>query len=620
MVEEVLGENQHNLVLRFNPWLFSGAADLVGHFFRDLAGQLHEKRDKRLQALGNALDEYGRFLAPLTGISDTGPLGKAVKRWGRALPESVESQRKLLTQMLLQFDRQVVVLIDDIDRLAPDEVRDVMRLVRLVGDLPRTRYLLAFDRARVAKALSDEYEDGQAYIEKIVQVAFEVPEPLWVNLTAALVDVVHPYFESRYLSASEGDKRNILGAVIRPLFDTVRQVRRYANVLPLTFDLLGEEIAAIDLLALEAVRMTLPAVFEALRENATELTKRAQSSNDARYKRAAERIKAMLDKAGSHRNAIESLLRFCFPVTRAYLDNVYDSAESALKERRVASYDVLSIYFAKQLKPEQVPNSVLRAAVDALPRGRDVLAITAQVNDAQLEDFLWRVRPHLTQPRSLDEAVESILAMVELDRRIGEERHEMLALPPDFPLEGVIFDLLKTAPSPVAAAEKAADRATTLSGKFLVIDQISPKLKTGTQEDQNRLLEALATEVARAPIGKLAEERRLARLLYEARTQLSPEFKERFLEQDRAVVQLLRSSMQEHFQAGLYDTSARKSYAIPWDQLIQLFPALPTAVLRVSNNPPPMDERASRALSLALDHAKAPQQVPETPDAQTPSG
>src|SRR5438132_1700063 len=217
MVEEVLGENQHNLVLRFNPWLFSGAADLVGHFFRDLAGQLHEKRDKRLQALGNALDEYGRFLAPLTGISDTGPLGKAVKRWGRALPESVESQRKLLTQMLLQFDRQVVVLIDDIDRLAPDEVRDVMRLVRLDGDLPRTRYLLAFDRARVAKALSDEYEDGQAYIEKIVQAAFEVPEPLWVNLTAALVDVVHPYFEARYLSASEGDKRNILGAVIRPL-------------------------------------------------------------------------------------------------------------------------------------------------------------------------------------------------------------------------------------------------------------------------------------------------------------------------------------------------------------------------------------------------------------------
>ena len=202
-----------------------------------------------------------------------------------------------------------------------------------------------FDRARVAKALSDEYEDGQAYIEKIVQAAFEVPEPLWVNLTAALVDVVHPYFEARYLSASEGDKRNILGAVIRPLFDTVRQVRRYANVLPLTFDLLGQEIAATDLLALEAVRMTLPAVFEALRENATELTKRAQSSNDARYKRAAERIKAMLDKAGSHRNAIESLLRFCFPVTRAYLDNVYDSAESALKERRVASPSKFRIPF-----------------------------------------------------------------------------------------------------------------------------------------------------------------------------------------------------------------------------------------------------------------------------------
>src|SRR5215208_1962060 len=66
MVDEVLTDEHENvLVLRFNPWLFSGTEQLVARFFEELGAQLLEEPDDRLQRLGGALEEYGLLLSPL---------------------------------------------------------------------------------------------------------------------------------------------------------------------------------------------------------------------------------------------------------------------------------------------------------------------------------------------------------------------------------------------------------------------------------------------------------------------------------------------------------------------------------------------------------------------------
>lgn len=72
------------------------------------------------------------------------------------------------------MDQRIIVLIDDIDRLRREEVRELVKLVRLTGDFPNIVYVLAFDRKRVELALGDDDETGRAYLEKIVQVGFDV--------------------------------------------------------------------------------------------------------------------------------------------------------------------------------------------------------------------------------------------------------------------------------------------------------------------------------------------------------------------------------------------------------------------------------------------------------------
>ena len=69
----------------------------------------------------------------------------------------------------------MVVLIDDIDRLEPAEIREVVRLVRLTSDLPNVIFLLAYDRGHVAKSLGTSESEGLRYLEKIVQVSYQLP-------------------------------------------------------------------------------------------------------------------------------------------------------------------------------------------------------------------------------------------------------------------------------------------------------------------------------------------------------------------------------------------------------------------------------------------------------------
>ena len=77
----------------------------------------------------------------------------------------------------------------DIDRLTEDEVAELFGVVKGLADFPNTIYVLAFDREQVANALSGRTaEAGFDYLEKIVQVPFELPLPERESLHAIFFD------------------------------------------------------------------------------------------------------------------------------------------------------------------------------------------------------------------------------------------------------------------------------------------------------------------------------------------------------------------------------------------------------------------------------------------------
>jgi predicted KAP-like P-loop ATPase len=165
MIEEALSGADPIPVLRFNPWMFSGTDQLVERFFSETSQQLGRRPQAAVKGIARNLELYGKVLSPLKGVPIAGALVAALE----GIPQAAEAfhdlieeqeggainQREKLTEALSKLDKPIAVVIDDIDRLTPGEVRDILKLVRLTGSFPKIVYVLAFDRVRVESILSE---------------------------------------------------------------------------------------------------------------------------------------------------------------------------------------------------------------------------------------------------------------------------------------------------------------------------------------------------------------------------------------------------------------------------------------------------------------------------------
>ena len=110
---------------------------------------------------------------------------------------NLQKKKDEIIKKLKEEKLKIVVAIDDIDRLSEEEIVAVFQLVKALADFPNTVYLLAFDREVVVQALEKvQSGKGEAYLEKVVQVPFEIPSP---NMTS-----IHNAFFSK-LDETLGD-------------------------------------------------------------------------------------------------------------------------------------------------------------------------------------------------------------------------------------------------------------------------------------------------------------------------------------------------------------------------------------------------------------------------------
>jgi KAP family P-loop domain len=174
--------------------------------------------------------------------------------------------KKEITTALKTYPQKIVVFIDDIDRLPPEEIRDLMHAVKAVANFPNLIYVLAYDRKIVTQCLghSTAEVDGASYLEKIVQLPVVLPR-------LAPIDLLR-FFESQLKdlgisvdyskSTSGGQRNNGVMLKLSGLLDKPRSVIRIKNALRQSYFELKDDVELIDLIAMETLRVTRPALWE----------------------------------------------------------------------------------------------------------------------------------------------------------------------------------------------------------------------------------------------------------------------------------------------------------------------------------------------------------------------
>lgn len=191
-------------VINFRPWLVGNRDALITSLFGELsnqldsvasdAGDLSPAQRKKAKAAGVALRRF------VGGLSATGAMievvgeasgfapakwaGKGVKALadmakGKPTPPQLSELKDQLSNALKELGHRFIITIDDVDRLEPAEVIEVLRLVRSVVDLPNVIYLLCYDGKILAQGIEKAAGvlSGKDFLEKIVQLTIMVPKP-----------------------------------------------------------------------------------------------------------------------------------------------------------------------------------------------------------------------------------------------------------------------------------------------------------------------------------------------------------------------------------------------------------------------------------------------------------
>jgi predicted KAP-like P-loop ATPase len=388
-------------VIDFNPWLFSGSDQLVNFFFTEIAAELKVRSKTRFGQAADWLTEYAGALKPLASFIPIPGAGQAAELLISAIQgaakttdadKSIRKLRDDLWAELGKLDEPIVVVIDDIDRLTTAEIREMFKLVRLTGNFPNIIYVLAFDRARIEKALEEDGAHGRAYLEKIVQLSFDVPQvpskllrsQIFVELQRAL----DPYVKDAELDQARWSDAYF--EIIDPLFKNMRDVVRYALSIRSNVASLGEEIDLVDLLSLEGLRVFRPEVALRLTLLRSELTT-TPGYGSGTDKSAQSAIHKLIADFPDDVDLIRSVIRRLFPAAQRYIEN-YDYGPDWQRkwrtQHRVAHIDYLNLYFDHAVSDEL--NS-FRGAESAfrLMEDEPALSIRFRELDAEsLEDVL----------------------------------------------------------------------------------------------------------------------------------------------------------------------------------------------------------------------------------------
>jgi predicted KAP-like P-loop ATPase len=184
---------------------------------------------------------------------------------------TLDALKRDLREAMEKRDGQLVVIVDEIDRLPANEVQLLLRAIRANADFPKVVFLLVFERATVEKAITDQaHVDGRDYLKKIIQIPFSIPQTESRRVHKVLFQQLDETLDDLPTTVSFDQRRwgNLFFGGLSHYVKTLRDVYRFTTTLEFHTGMFRStgtmEVNQIDLLGLEALRVFEPDVYDAL--------------------------------------------------------------------------------------------------------------------------------------------------------------------------------------------------------------------------------------------------------------------------------------------------------------------------------------------------------------------
>jgi len=508
LLTPVLEANGFN-VIRFNPWQWSSREHLQDVFFDELSVEIGHLSRKRSHEIARTVRRYAVRLKGIAKASSiTIPILKGLlfvsfvpsvlavfwpsitlasltllmiilaalatfatqlvealvnvfaPSGSKELDPTLDQLRGKLQKELRSWDGKLIVIMDDLDRLAADDAAEIIRLVKSNGDLPRVCYVLVGDRKILDHHIGKKLDvDGSAYMEKIVQFSFDLPAIDRAKLQSVFFEGFKTISDSDLISHDfkVPHWREVYWC-IEPLFCTLRTVKRFIETLRFHTRLLtGEaafEVNVTDLVGIEAIRVFNPTLYEWTKRNRSIL---AGNSLSAEERTVTESLFNGMTE--DERPIWEGLLKALFPVLTLTGSNQIgaDTTRTWVRDRRVASAGHFLRYFRFGVSREELSESSVKRVLESNNAAEIRALLEANAADGLLETTIERIRASVATIR-MQNIPPLVTAIFDVGDALSLQAKHMFGVGSVYSAEFTVDEIIQRATS---------DRALLIDTAFL---------------------------------------------------------------------------------------------------------------------------------------------------------
>lgn len=264
-IKEEFEKNDNFIIIDFNPWLNISLESIIKDFFKTLKNSL--------DSYGNDISKELKKYSDLTlSIHKNSFLEGLTKTVSFVSDSNLTEEFEKLNTLLKKINKQIIICIDDFDRLQANEIFEVLKLVRNSAGFDNFIYIVAYDKKYLEESLENhKIPNPKNFSEKIFLMeerlipatSNQINQFLLHNLKTTFPECITE-IDNFFKSFSILDYQYHQDESLKLPLKNIRDAKRYYNSFIFDFSMIKEEVSFYDYFYLKLLKFKYYDVYNLL--------------------------------------------------------------------------------------------------------------------------------------------------------------------------------------------------------------------------------------------------------------------------------------------------------------------------------------------------------------------
>jgi DNA-binding Lrp family transcriptional regulator len=368
-IEESFVDDERFIIVHFKSWLNISLSSIISDFFNTI-----EKEIKPYSVdIAKELRTYGKSVLSIYKNSTTELILNSIS----VVSENTVSENfENVNNLLEKLDKKVIIFFDDLDRLQPNEVFEVLKLIRNTASFKTFNYVVGYDKEYIIKALEkNNIPKPESYCEKIFLSEFHLLPVTKNQMVSFLKNGLNKYFNEdtneleKVFETYEMFSKHFVGNAFSSI-NTLREAKRFLNDFSISINLVKGEVDISDFLIIKLIKFSYYEVYFQMFANKNKYI--GSSDSNIRFGGGIRQIGLRKDAKNTTQDFTESILCKDLKIANLYSEEQLNDIHSLFQvlflgsEQKPLSFAFNNNYFKyfrDELGESEIPQKEFTQAI-----------------------------------------------------------------------------------------------------------------------------------------------------------------------------------------------------------------------------------------------------------------